>query len=132
MKKKNENFIINDSDKNLGAAAAEKDDVIKECTRQLYDMNTYLRMLWEEAQMFTAKIRMELLEVINKFILKKEYSPKEVQFLTSKSRVFTLPHFYIIWKLLKIPPIGRPISLAGYDRIHTPTSIFSKFEVSKI
>ena len=39
MKKKNQEFIINDSDKNLGAAAAETKDVIKESTRQLYDIN---------------------------------------------------------------------------------------------
>ena len=35
MKNKSQDFIINDSEKNLGAAAAEKKDVITECTRQL-------------------------------------------------------------------------------------------------
>ena len=42
--KKNDEFIINDSDKNLGAAAAEKEDVIKECKRQLYDIHTYINL----------------------------------------------------------------------------------------
>ena len=50
MEMKNQKFIINDSNKNLGAAAAEKEDVIKECKRQLYDINTYLRLSWEEVE----------------------------------------------------------------------------------
>ena len=40
MKNKKKVFIMNESDKNLGAAAAKKKDVITECTRQLYDINT--------------------------------------------------------------------------------------------
>ena len=41
LKNPQQNFVINDSDKNLGAAVAEKEDIIKECCRQLYDINTY-------------------------------------------------------------------------------------------
>ena len=41
--RKNQEFVINNSDKNLGAAAAEKEDVIKECSRQLLDIQTYLK-----------------------------------------------------------------------------------------
>jgi hypothetical protein len=37
--------------------------------------------------------------------------------------MFTIPHFYIIWKGLKNPPVGRPI-VAGYDCILTPAPIF--------
>jgi hypothetical protein len=44
--------------------------------------------------------------------------------LTSKSRVITVPHSYIIWKILKKTPIGRPI-VAGYDWILTPASTFA-------
>ena len=36
---------------------------------------------------------------------------------------FVIPHFYIIWKILKNPPVGRPI-VAGYKWIFTPASIF--------
>ena len=32
--------IINDTDKNMGAAAADKTDVISECERQLEDIQT--------------------------------------------------------------------------------------------
>ena len=39
-KRKNAKFIINGSDKKLGSTAAEKEDVIKECKRQLYAANT--------------------------------------------------------------------------------------------
>ena len=34
----------------------------------------------------------------------------------SKSRLFTIPYFYIIWKIVKNPTIGRPI-MAGFDGI---------------
>ena len=33
--------VINDTDKNLGPANADKTDVINECKRQLYDVVTY-------------------------------------------------------------------------------------------
>ena len=35
---KNEVHVINDTDKNLGAAIADKEDVINECKRQLFDV----------------------------------------------------------------------------------------------
>ena len=35
LKKPQQKFVINDLDKTLGAAVAEKEDVIKECCRQL-------------------------------------------------------------------------------------------------
>ena len=37
--------------------------------------------------------------------------------------LFDIPHFYIIWKILKNPIVGRPI-VAGYNWIVTPASIF--------
>ena len=47
----------------------------------------------------------------------------EAKFLLSKIDSFSIPHFCIIWKILKNPPVGRPI-VAGYNRILTPASIF--------
>ena len=43
--------------------------------------------------------------------------------MLSKEQVFKIPHFYIIWKILKNPPVGRPI-IAGYDWTLTPASIY--------
>ena len=54
--KKNQDFIINDSDKNLGAAAAENKDIITECKRQLYDISTYIKLSLEEVEILIAKI----------------------------------------------------------------------------
>ena len=96
LKNPQQKFVINDSDKNLGAAVAEKEDVIKESCRQLYDINTYLKLSAAEAEMLIAKIKFELMDVVNKYVAKKECSQKEAAFLTSKARVFTIPHFYII------------------------------------
>ena len=64
------------------------------------------------------------MDVVNKYSMKNECSKKEKDFLLSKTKGFTIPHFYIIWKILKNPVIGRPI-VAGYDWILTPASIFA-------
>ena len=42
--------------------------------------------------------------------------------MLSKIDSFSILHFYIIWKILKNPPVGRPI-VAGYNWILTPASI---------
>ena len=41
IKTKNEKIIINDTDKNMGAADADKSDAIFECNRQLSEGKTY-------------------------------------------------------------------------------------------
>ena len=38
---KNEIHVVNDTDKNLGVAISDKEDVVDECKRQLYDIATY-------------------------------------------------------------------------------------------
>ena len=44
MTEKNKVICIDDTDKNCGAAMADKCDVTKECRRQLYDQSTYLTL----------------------------------------------------------------------------------------
>ena len=60
---------------------------------------------------------------MNKHTLKGSCSKKESVVLLSKLQKFKIPHFYIIWKILKNPIVGRPI-VAGYNWILTPASIF--------
>ena len=74
--------------------------------------------------MLIAKIKSELWDVVNKYVAKKECNQKEATFLTSNSRLFTIPHFYIIWNFFKNPKIGRPI-VTDYDWILTQASIFA-------
>ena len=62
-------------------------------------------------------------KIIKKHSEKGSCSNFEAKFLLSKIISFSIPHFYIIWKILKIPPGGRPI-VAGYNWILTPASIF--------
>ena len=123
MELKNKSHIINDSDKNLGAVMADKEDVIEECKRQLYDIKTCIKLSLEEMEMLIAKIKSELSEVVNKNTINNFCSKKEKDFLLSNMVNFTTPHFYIIWKLLKNPIVGRPL-VAGYNWILTPASIF--------
>ena len=71
----------------------------------------YFKLSLEEVEMLIAKIRMELVEIVNKYSLRNECSKKGTDFLLSKTNGFTIPHFYMIWKILKNPIIGRPIVL---------------------
>ena len=50
IKNRNEVICVNDTDKNLGAISADKEDVILECRRQLYDIITYKKMSWEDVK----------------------------------------------------------------------------------
>ena len=71
--------------------------------------------------MWVLKKRLE--NVVNKHIIKGFCSKKEQNFLLSNLNRFKVPHFYIIWKILKNPIVGRPI-VAGYNWILSPVSIF--------
>ena len=46
---------------------AEKTDVIAKCKRQLYDINTYIKLSMEEMEILIAKIKSELTDVVNRF-----------------------------------------------------------------
>ena len=79
-KLKNKDQVINDSDKNLGAVMADKSDVVKECQRQLYDINTYIRLSREEMEILIEKIKSQLTEIVGRY---KEFflcSTKEKNF----------------------------------------------------
>ena len=69
------------------------------------------------------KIKFDLKKIVRKNIEKGLCSYQEAKFLLSKIESFTVPHFYIIWKILKKPIVSRPI-VAGYNWILTPASIF--------
>ena len=47
-------------DKNMGAADADKTDVISECERQLGDIKTYLKISEEELKQFITEIQNKL------------------------------------------------------------------------
>ena len=51
-------ICVNDTDKNLGAISADKEDVILECRRQLYDVIIYNKISWEEAKNSLKKLKM--------------------------------------------------------------------------
>ena len=73
--------VINDTDKNLGAAVADKKDVIIECKRQLFDVNTYLKLSLEEMEILITKIQTELRAVVIKFkIVKSVMSKQKISF----------------------------------------------------
>ena len=52
---KNEIHVVNDTDKNLGAAISDKEDVVNECKRQLYDIATYFKLSVEQMEMLIDK-----------------------------------------------------------------------------
>ena len=123
QKNKNIDVVINDTDKNVGPACADKEDVIKESKRQLYEKRVYNQLTQEEAEQLIRVIKKRLTTIVNKYTLRGSCSKKESAFLLSNLQKFKIPHFYIIWKILKNPIVGRPI-VAGYNWILTPASIF--------
>ena len=92
-----------------------KSDVIKQCKRQLVDVATktflFFKALWDFEGLSNP---ISALEAVHK---------KEKEFLLSNIHNYVIPHFYIIWKIQKNPPVRRPI-FAGYKWIFTPASIF--------
>ena len=80
-------------------------------------------MSLEEIEILIAKIKSELSEIVGKYKSHNLCSTKERDFLLSKISNFTVPHFYIIWKILKNSIVGGPI-VAGYNWILTPATFF--------
>ena len=101
--------------KMLSQLTRYKSDVIKECKRQLVDVATktflFFKALWDFEGLSNP---ISALEAVHK---------KEKEFLLSNIHNYVIPHFYIIWKIQKNPPVRRPI-FAGYKWIFTPASIF--------
>ena len=123
IKTKNEKIVINDTDKNMGAADADKSDVIFECIRQLGDVKTYSKRSETEIKNIISEIQTKLRNIVTCHLYKGNCTKTEADFLLSKMYIYDIPHFYIIWKILKNPIVGRPI-VAGYNWILTPASIF--------
>ena len=120
---KNVNVVVNDTGKNVGPACADKTDVIEECRRQLYEKKVYNQLTQEEANQLIRVIKKHLSNIVNKHTIRGNCSKRESEFLLSNLNKFNIPHFYISWKILKNPIVGRPI-VAGYNWILTPASIF--------
>ena len=80
-------------------------DVISECHRQLYDVITYNKISWDEAKNLVDKIKFNLKNIVRKHMEKGSCSNQEAMFLLPKIDSFTVPHFYIVWKILKKIPL---------------------------
>jgi len=91
----------------------DKSDVINKCERQLFDVATYLKLSKAEMETFLLKSIAKLRMVVEHHFYLGNCSQKEKEFLLSNIFNYVIPHFYIIWKILKNPPVGRSI-VAGY------------------
>ena len=107
----------------MDACNADKIDVIKEYDRQLQEPDVYKKLSFEEMENLIKEIQAKLRGIVERHKYKGSITQTEKEFLLSKEQVFKIPYFYIVWKILKNPPIGRPI-VAGYDWILTPASIY--------
>ena len=95
QKNKNVNVVINDTDKNVGPACADKESVIKESKRQLYEKSVHAQLTQEEANHLIRVIKKQLSVIVNKHTLKGICSNKEATFVLSNLNYFKIPHFYI-------------------------------------
>ena len=59
--------------KNLGAISTDKEAVITECRRQLYDVITYNKISWEQAKNLIDKIKFDLRNMVRKHMDKGSY-----------------------------------------------------------
>ena len=57
-------------DQNLGPISADKENVIKECHRQLYNIITYNKISWEEAKNLIEKMKFQLKNIVRKYLEK--------------------------------------------------------------
>ena len=66
FKNRNVKVCVDDTDKNLGPISTDKDNVIKECRRQLYGIITYNKISWSETQNIISKIKNDLRVIVKK------------------------------------------------------------------
>ena len=69
--------VTKDRDKNHGAAVTDKEDVIKKCKRQLFDMNTLFKLSIKQMEMLVAKIQLGLSEVVGTHQIQKHCDNKQ-------------------------------------------------------
>ena len=84
IRTKNKEIIINDTDKNMGAADADKKDVVDECVRQLSDVKTYFKLTEEELKNIISEIQTKLKNTVESHLYKGNCSKNEAEFLLSK------------------------------------------------
>ena len=70
---KNKNIVINDTDKNMGAADADKQDVVDECVRQLSEQKTYLKITEEELKYIISEIQTKLKNTVESHLYKGNF-----------------------------------------------------------
>ena len=75
--------MINDTDKNMGAADADKNDVIRECIRQLGDVKTYSKCSETEIKNIISEIQTKLRNIATRKLHK------------NRSGLFTVQNVYI-------------------------------------
>ena len=107
--------MINDTDKNVGPACADKEKVIQECERQLYDIEVYLKLSKDQMQELIQCIQRKLTNIISFHKRQGNCSKKRIR---------------VLWKILKDPIVGRPI-VSGCNWILTPVSIFVGHHLKK-
>ena len=86
--------------KNMGAADADKSDVIFECIRQHSEVKTYCKLTDTKIKTIISEIQMKLRNLITCHLYKGNFTKKDADFLLSKMYVYAIPHIYIIWKIL--------------------------------
>ena len=88
---------------------ADKGDIFKECNMQLQESDAYKKLAFEEMKKNGHRIQTKLRGIIGRHGCKERITKQKKECLLSKEYVFEVPHFSIIRKILKNPPIGRPI-----------------------
>ena len=94
IKTKNDKIIIYDTDKNMGAADADKSDVIFECIRQQSDVKTYYKLTENEIKNIISEIQTKLRNLITCHLYKGNSTKQDADFCCLKCLYMTY-HIFI-------------------------------------
>jgi hypothetical protein len=120
---KNVDVVFNDTDKNVGPACADKDDVINESTRQLYEKRVYNQLTKEEAEQLIRVLKKRLENVVNKHMIKGFCSKKRTKFSTFEfEQIQSAPFLYHLENFEKS---NRRQTHSGWVQLDT----FSSFDI---
>ena len=111
--------MINDTDKNVGSAYADKDDVINECKRQFAEIEVYLKFSNVQVEELIRQIQNQLMNI--------EFHKQRGNRSKREERIFNLSiahirHPTLLYSMENSKAVGRLI-VSGCKWILTPVSI---------
>lgn len=128
-------IVIKPSDKNLGPAILDIDWYIQQVMSHLQDTHTYCRISDWQQELTTNntmnKYKQLVDSVVNHCTIKHQPQHKLREYLLHKLHNYTIPPFYIIPKVHKLPHASRPIS-ASHSFFSSPLAHWVQYHLLQV